>query len=478
MRLQYYLTEEKNDKERWIDYLKSNEMLRVGVSILKDIEKAGFHSLIVGGSVRDIILGHTLHDVDIATNAPVDELERIFGKVIDIGKSRDFGVVTVKRNGHSYEIAQYRQDGSYTDGRRPDSVKICQSFEGDASRRDFCFNAMGVDSEGNIIDHFGGQKDIKNKILKTVGNPSDRFKEDSLRMLRATRFASKLGFSIHPDTKDAIKQNKELVKGLSPERVQQELYKMASLGGQKFADAIETLDEVGILEIILPEIKSLQGFIHNQKWHPESPTVYGHIITALRTSKSLDPVVNLSVLFHDLGKNYPSAWKTDDGDAYHQFYGHAEKGAKLVDTIADRLKLSNTDRDRIMFAVVNHMKVHEFPKMGNTKILKLIRHEHWATLATVSLCDKSCRGKAFRDKEWNEVLSRIEEVESKWGKEDAIKLAKLVNGKRVMELLGIPPSKLVGTILVAVTEYIVNNNIKDNKEIDAIIKKIGEEIMV
>ena len=465
MRLEDYITEaEESDKKRWLKYVRNNGMLKAGVAVMNTITKKGFTAYIVGGSVRDVVMGQEPHDVDIATNMPIEELEKIF-KVHDLGMSRDFGIVVVNQGGHSFEIAQFRQDGKYTDGRRPDNVKICQSFEGDASRRDFCFNAMGIDAEGNIIDYFDGRKDIKNKGLKTVGNPAERFKEDHIRMLRAVRFSSKMGFDIESDTKDAITRNVERLKNISPERIQQELLKMASQSGDKFADAVVMLDDTGILRQIMPDLVKLKDSKQNPFWHPEG-NPWEHTLEALRQNKVADPIVNLSILLHDIGKSQPSSYEAEKG--YHRFFGHAKIGVDLVTDLAKKLKLSNKDRERILFAVANHMKVHEFPSMKPSKIVKLMHDENWATLYAVAKADSLS---ARQTKTWGEIVQKIEQVEKKWGSETAGKVVKAVDGKRVMQLTGLKPSKEVGIIMKKVTDDVINNNVKNQKDIDALILK-------
>ena len=192
--------------KQWQKFVSDSKELSAGVKVLRKINKMGYKAYIVGGSVRDIVLGNTkFHDVDIATNAPMNKLESLF-KVYSIGKSKDFGIVVVSEGGFTFEIAQFRKDGKYVDGRRPESITITGEFEQDASRRDFTINAMGINANGEIIDYFDGKKDIKNKILKTVGDPRQRFGEDYLRMLRAPRFASKLGMTIDKGTEKAIQK--------------------------------------------------------------------------------------------------------------------------------------------------------------------------------------------------------------------------------------------------------------------------------
>jgi tRNA nucleotidyltransferase (CCA-adding enzyme) len=200
MRFTRYLTEAREQLKDWQSYIRRNKELQAAVSVLQRINKAKYKAYIVGGSVRDIILGNLKpHDVDIATNMPMEELGKMY-KTYNIGKSKDFGIVVVKQGGFDFEVAQFRQDGTYLDGRRPESVQITSKFKDDVERRDLTINAMGINAKGEIIDYFDGKRDIKNRVLKTVGDPYKRFGEDYLRMMRVARFAAKLDFDVDKDT--------------------------------------------------------------------------------------------------------------------------------------------------------------------------------------------------------------------------------------------------------------------------------------
>jgi len=463
-------------KQKWISYTKSNPMIKNGVDILSIIEKMGYKAYIVGGAVRDLVTGDEPHDIDIATNAPINKLEDKF-KTYDIGKSKDFGIVVVNRGGFQFEIAQFRQDGVYTDGRRPDSVKICQDFKGDASRRDFCFNAMGISKDGDILDYFDGIKAIQNKVVKTVGNPNDRFEEDHLRMLRAVRFAGKMDFDIDPDTSIAIKTHKDQLVKLSPERIKDEIWKMASQTGDKFVKSLKLMDELGILDIILPEVSMMKSTLETQKHHPEayingSGTVFDHVMSAIKQNKTKDPIINLAVLLHDIGKPGTHIQKGNR----HSYFGHAEKAKDIIDSISKRLKLSNKEKDSITFAAMNHMKLFKGVEMKPSKIMKLVNDDNWSVLKAVSFCDDSCRTNMFDKKAFDNTIRNMEDISKKWGEKTVNKVAKVVDGNRVLQLTGLRPSKLVGDIVRAVTDHVINNNVKSNKEIDKLIMKFYERL--
>lgn len=469
-----YLNEESK-LERWEEYVDSNPMLHAAVEILEKINSKGYKAYIVGGGVRDIVLGDKMKDVDIATNMPMDEIYDTFTKVFDIGKSKTFGIVVVNYGGYDFEVAQFRTDGEYLDGRRPEDVEIVMDFETDAGRRDFTINAMGIDAQGNIIDYFDGKKDIKHKIIRTVGNPYDRFEEDYLRMKRAIRFSSKLSFEIDQETLDAIKSKKDFISKIAPERIREELVKMAGQSGEKFARAISLLDETGILDIILPEITKLKEFYEQPEFHPEAyeqgeGRVFDHVLAALRKNDLEDPIVNLAILMHDVGKGV--TFKKRDGK--NTFHGHAEASKEIIDNIADRLKLSNKEKQSILFAALNHMKMTKALDMKPTKIMKLVDDENWEVLKAVSYCDDACRTGLFDKKRFNHIISNMEKIHKRWGDKTTGKVAKIVDGQRVMDITGLRPGKQVGDIIKMVTDWVVNKGSKES--IDSLIKKAYQQL--
>jgi len=479
MKFKLYITEsdDKDIKKRWSEYIKSDAMIKNGIDILKKITAKKYDAYIVGGSVRDLIIGNKPHDIDISTNCPMEVLAKMF-KTYDIGKSKDFGIVSVSQGGYDFEIAQFRTESDYSNGRHPDTIQIVRDFKLDASRRDLSINAMAIDVEGNIIDHFQGRKAIMDKVITAVGNPSDRFKEDHLRMMRAVRFSGKLGFDIDPKTKKAIKDNKHLIKNLSIERVKDELVKMASQNGTKFANSIIMLDEVGILEIILPEITKLKQFKETERHHPEAyeqgqGTSFDHTMAALRMNKLTDPIINLGVLFHDIGKQSTYEWNPEKG--YHSYHGHAAEGKDLIDVIAKRLKLSNKEYTAILFSMVNHMKLFKGHEMKPSKIIKLVKDENWTVLKAVSYCDDSCRTGMFDKKNFNSVINTMEKIANKWGDKITNTTLKVVDGKQVMKLTGLRQGKQIGEIIKKVTEIILDKGIRNEKEISTLIMKVYNE---
>ena len=472
MRLKRYLIEAKEMFRQWKKYVIDNKELSAAVKVLQTLNKAGYKAYIVGGSVRDIVLGNKSKDVDIATNAPMDFLEKSF-KTYNIGKSKDFGIVVVRAGAFNFEVAQFRQDGKYTDGRRPDKVTISGEFEQDAARRDFTINAMGINAHGEIIDYFDGRKDIQNKILRTVGDPRQRFGEDYLRMLRAPRFASRLGFEIEKSTEKAIKKLSTNIKDLAPERVYDELIKAASQSGDKFADYILLLDKLKLMRFILPEVTNLKWFRENLKHHPETRgkggTVYAHVISALRKSNTADPIKNLAILLHDVGKGVSFSQK----EGLPQYLRHAHASVELVNSIADRLKMSNKDKDSLIFAVGNHMKFHDLLNMKASKIARLVNDENWDVLVAVGRADEFSRGEIFKHKgDFEKIIDKAIKIKNKYGMIRVNQTLKIIDGNRVMDLTGLSPGPKVGAVIKKVTEIILDKGIdpNDSETIDNLIR--------
>ena len=333
---QFYEERITQSVDNWDKVIASSGELQAALEILDIINKRGSEGLIVGGAVRDIILGKEPHDVDIATNMDMEKVADIF-KSFDIGKSQDFGIVAVPYKGYTFEIAHYREEFGTSDARHPDEVRDVDSFEQDSARRDITINSLGLDASGTIIDYQGGLEDIKNGLIRAVGNPDERIKEDALRIIRALRFAAKFGFDIEPDTKRAVQELGHMLfrdeqdpekTGVSAERLHDELFKMAEVGGPALADFLDKLDEVGLLDKFLPEVKAMQGVQHQPEHHPEGD-VGQHVQAALRASKVTGkPITTLAILFHDIGK--PGTYELTPSDKYpdgkHTFHGHDSFG--------------------------------------------------------------------------------------------------------------------------------------------------------
>ena len=443
-------------------YGVKNPMIDAAFEVLKKIKgQLGEEALIVGGSVRDIIMGKDPHDVDIATSASPDQIGTIF-KTHDIGKSKDFGIVVVRQDGFDFEVAQFRQDGEYTDSRRPDSVQAVKDFKDDASRRDFSINALGINSEGEIVDHFGGIDDIKNQMIKAVGDPRKRFTEDALRILRMIRFASKTGFSIEPNTFEAAKELAPLIAKLSSERIRDEMYKAAG-SGTSLAKFVQGLDSIGLLETILPEVYQMKDLKHNPKHHPEGDSlVLGHVLEALKASKSSNPLTNIAILFHDLGKTTTLGYKNDQPT----YYGHEAAGIPVFQKLAARLKISNADKEAIEFAIGNHMHGHKLGELNDKMVLRLRQNPNWDLLKDVIYSDEASRGHIFNPEQHENKMKRADDVMQKFGDKEAFekRMSALINGELIMATIPNVNGKEIGRIKNLVRDWIIQQQFNATPE--------------
>lgn len=457
-------------------------MLNSAFDIIEEIHSMGFTAHIVGGAVRDLILGMEPHDIDICTNAPLEVLEEHWPSH-DIGKSKTFGIITVEHNGFDFEVANFRTESTSSNGRHPDEVKIADTFEEDASRRDLTVNSLALDVDGNIIDFFNGREHLQRGLIKTVGDPNQRFEEDFLRIIRSVRFASRLGFTLECETERAIMECSCNLPKLSAERIHDELFKMASLGGKKFAHSIETMNALGILDIILPEIAVMKNFTESPLWHPEAwatgtGTVFDHTMQALRQSPTKDALTNIAILLHDVAKPVTAVFKPENGG--HSFHGHDMASIPLIKNISKRLKFSTEETEAILFCATNHMKMHLSEVMKATKIVPMVTNKNWEMLKIVSFCDDSSRRNfssdpafRFNEEKFNSNINRFEEVAAKWSSNS--KPTKIVDGNMVMEITSLKPSRELGNIITRVTEMVLDEN--RTESVEELIKEAFNDII-
>jgi len=431
------------------------------IDLLRKIHDLGFEAYIVGGAVRDILAGRETDDVDITTNCPIKILEKHF-ETYDIGQSKDFGICLLRYKDINYEVAQFRSDGIYSDGRHPDSVEVGVSLEEDLKRRDFTINAMAINKNGDIIDNCDGRKDLENRILRTVGDPVKRFNEDYLRMLRAARFAA-LGFKIESRTRRAIRKYCHNIKKITPERIRGEFYKASKYGAKEFASFIQISDNLGLLAKIIPEISVLKYYKHNLKHHPEGITVFDHVLKCLEIARTNDFIVLMAILLHDVGKGITFS---EDSTGVH-YYRHEQVGQIIAEDILNRLRFSNFQKDAILFAVGNHMRFNHILDMRPSKIAKLLESPYFDILVEVAWADEFSRGEEFMHYgEFNNKLERINEVASL--KKELVRdkaLIDMIDGNKIMTLCNLEPSPLIGKIKRSVADKIIDENISNYQEI-------------
>ena len=334
-------------------------------SLAAKLTAAGYTAYFAGGCVRDKLLGIEPKDYDIATSATPKQVLSLFPGSNEVGAH--FGVVIVKHDGHHVEIATFRTDGSYRDGRRPESVTFSTPDE-DAHRRDFTINGLFENpSTGEIIDHIGGISDIQSRVIRAIGIPADRFQEDALRLLRAVRFSTTLGFPIEPVTLEAIKKNAHLLDQISPERIRDEFSKIITSPNRR--QGIELLVDTGLISHFLPETLALIGCEQPPQWHPEGD-VYVHtciMLEMLPADASLS--LCLATLLHDIAK--PPTQTTDD-DGRIRFNGHDSLGAEMAETILTRLKYSNAIIRDVVHMVSRHMQFMNVQQMRKAKLKRFM----------------------------------------------------------------------------------------------------------
>lgn len=318
------------------------------LTIAERLRGAGFQAYLVGGAVRDLLLGERPKDFDVATDAVPEEIQRLFPKAIPLGAS--FGVVTVIENGIPYEVATFREERDYQDGRHPETVHYTHDPALDAARRDFTINALFYDPlRRRAVDFTGGLEDLRKGVLRTVGNAEQRFLEDHLRMLRAVRFAARLNCAVDPELFAAVRKLAGKIVSVSPERIRTELEKM--LLHRSREKAFRLLAETGLLREVLPEVDALRGVTQPPAFHPEGD-VFEHTMLMLTHIAWPTPALVWSVLLHDIAKPLTRTVK----DGIPHFYGHESEGAPLAEAILKRLRLPNSVIDSVVPAVRNHMR--------------------------------------------------------------------------------------------------------------------------
>lgn len=334
--------------------------------IVRNLRSHHHQAFLVGGCVRDLILGRPPKDFDVATSAHPSEILPLFPGSGLVGAH--FGVVMVKEDHTHVEVATFRSDHDYRDGRRPERVMFEANPEADVERRDFTINSLLMDPEsGEIVDYTGGRADLEAGLIRTVGDPARRFAEDHLRMLRAVRFAARFGFHIHGETMDAIRRMPELIRVVSAERVQHEITRILTEGGARYG--FELLDESGLLAEILPEAAAMKGVEQPPEYHPEGD-VWTHTLIMLEKMYRPSLPLALGVLLHDIAK--PPTFRRAERI---RFDGHAELGARMAEEILGRLRFSIDVIRQVQSLVANHLRFIEVKKMKESTLKRFLRME-------------------------------------------------------------------------------------------------------
>jgi len=422
------------------------------INIINKLTKAGYEAYLVGGCVRDLLLDKNPKDWDIATNAKPDEILKVFP---DGKYENTFGTVLLSikdEEKNVVEITTYRSDQGYSDRRHPDKIVFEDKLEKDLSRRDFTVNAMAMDIKNNykIIDLFYGEKDIKKKIIRAVGEPVDRFKEDALRMMRAIRFVCQLNFELEPKTERGITKMAGSIKFISKERIKDELIKI--LKSDNPYDGIKLLHKTKLLQYIIPELLEGDGVRQN---HHHIYTVLTHNLLSLKYCPNKDWRVRFASLLHDVGK--PRARKIIDGRV--TFYNHDFIGAKMAYKIMRRLKFSNTDVEKVVILIKNHMFYYNVGEVTETPVRRIIAKvgsDNLKSLIDLRIADRlgsgTPKGKPYKLRHLEYIMKKVQN--------DPVSVKMLnINGGDLIKILKIKPSPKIGAIL----DVLLSDVIKDPK---------------
>lgn len=421
--------------------------------IFDTLESAGYECFIVGGCVRDFLLGKTPTDIDFTTNATPDEMKKCFKNFNIIETGIKHGTLTVIINHIPYEITTYRVDGKYLDNRRPESVKFVRDIKNDLARRDFTINAIAYNPKVGFVDCLGGFQDLKDGIIRCVGDPNLRFNEDALRILRALRFSASLGYKIETETVKSCFELSHLLKNISVERITVELFKtIVEPNGHKII-----FDFIDIWGVVIPELLKMKGFEQHNPHHVHD--VLKHTCVALKGASD-DLIVKLSVLFHDIGK--PDSFSMDKNGSGH-FYGHAAKSVDITRQILNRLKVDNNTKNQVLTLI----KYHDLDLQPTEKYVKKLCYklgdlQMVKKLILVQRADNY--GQAPLHNERVDKFNQIDEIIKKLEQEKlSFSLKDLaVNGTDLLSL-GFQ-GKEIGSALNLLLEAVINEEINNTKE--------------
>ena len=422
--------------------------------ILRILHSAGYESWLVGGCVRDLLRGVEPHDWDICTSARPEEVERCFAghRIIETGLKH--GTVTVLEDGNPYEITTYRTEGPYSDSRRPDYVAFVSSLESDLARRDFTMNAIALGLDGSLRDPFGGVEDIKAGLIRCVGEPAHRFREDGLRIMRALRFAAVLGCEIEERTAQAVHENRRMLGHVAAERINVELCKL--LVGEKAGDILRQYPDV--LCQFWPQLEPLVTLEQHSPWHCWGG--WEHTIRAVEAAPA-DGILRLTMLLHDIGK--PGCKSTDEKGIDH-FYGHPSAGAKLAGQMLRALKFDNKTRERVGILVERHDVQIPCQDRSIRKWMGRLGTETFFQLLEVKRADGMGQDyELVKDRfvELEEMKAKAEEIVAQG---QCLSLKDLsVNGKDVIAV-GVVPGPEVGRVLNKLLEQVMNGDAANQRQ--------------
>jgi len=431
---------------------KIKASLDTAISIVQRLQGAGYEAYFVGGCVRDLLRGVEPGDYDIVTSARPEEVCSLFPHTVPVGIS--FGVVLVVEGGHSYEVATFRTESDYKDGRRPSQVEFARA-KGDVRRRDFTVNALLMDPvTGKIVDYVEGRQDIENRLIRTIGSPEERFAEDHLRMLRAVRFAANLGYDIDPETFNAIKKHAFSIRRISAERIRDELTKLLTRGGAR--RGMEILAETGLLAEVLPEVNALRGVDQPQRFHPEGD-VWEHTLRMLDLMSSgegveIDLRIAWGVVMHDIGKAHT---RSENESGIH-FYGHVPEGEKIAEAIMRRLRFSRAEMETILALIHYHMLFINVMDMRRNRLKRFLRMPDFNLHLELHRLD--CLGSHGSLESYEFCREKLEEIA-----EEELHPPRLLNGNDLIGM-GFPPGPLFSEIMQAIEDAQLDGKISTSAD--------------
>lgn len=431
-------------------------------NIIKRLEEKDYEAYIVGGSVRDLLIGRNPSDYDITTNALPEEIEEVFKEYRTLEVGKKFGTIVVVQNKGVVEVTTFRSDGEYIDGRRPETVYFSKDLRDDLSRRDFTINAMAYNEKIGLVDYFDGMGYLKHKIIKTVGNPEERFKEDYLRIIRAIRFATQLEFFIEDDTYNSCKLYGQYLSEISIERVRDEFFKILLARCPSYG--IRLLKDTGILGIILPEMVRSIGF--NQQNPHHNKDVFEHTLAVLDNTPPILHI-RLAALFHDIGK--PDTFTLDEEGIGH-FYGHDKLGANIAREILTRWKSPNELIDKVSILIDKHMTQHdEFGEKGLKRLIAKVGEKEIFNLIELQKADMIGSRDDYDIGPLIERENKIKEIID--SKEVYEKKQLAIDGKDMIEL-GYKQGKIIGEILEYLLEEVLEKpELNDKESLIRIVKE-------
>ena len=426
----------------------------VATELVRRLRAAGHEAYLAGGCVRDRLLGREPLDYDIATSAPPETVQALFPRTVPVGAQ--FGVVLVIADGMPVEVATFRSDAAYVDGRRPSAVHFGSARE-DARRRDFTINALFLDPlTGEVVDFVGGQADLRAGIIRAIGDPRARIAEDRLRMLRAARLAARLGFTIEPATFEAIRAAASTVTDMAAERIGDEIVKILTEGAAR--RGFELLAATSLLAAVLPEVARMRGIEQSPDYHPEGD-VFRHTLLAIeQLPAGASETLALGLLLHDVGKPVTAARR---GDRI-TFYGHATVGADLAVAICQRLRRSRATWERVAYLVSNHLRLVDAPEMRLSTLKRMLRHEGFDELLALARMDALASNRDLRYVEF------CEQRRAELARED-IRPPRLLGGDDLIAL-GHQPGPRLGDILRALEEAQLEGEVTNRVEAEQFVR--------